>query len=89
MNVRTLRLRLGWSQSELARHLNCRSTDVEIWENGGSIENHDFLNQLQFLARQVEMCCEEVKSTPVAESLLDETMLVQIEVGRVKAQESN
>jgi DNA-binding transcriptional regulator YiaG len=40
-HIVTLRRRLGWSKSDLARRLHCETTEVEAWEEGNGGSNGD------------------------------------------------
>nr|BFD58567.1 hypothetical protein CKG001_06740 [Bdellovibrio sp. CKG001]BFD61995.1 hypothetical protein BdHM001_06760 [Bdellovibrio sp. HM001]BFD65834.1 hypothetical protein HAGR004_08560 [Bdellovibrio sp. HAGR004] len=84
-SLHTLRLRLGWSRSDLARRLNCSSLDVEALEAGHRSIEGALKGQLEILLRQAEACCDEVMYTPAAEAELDKKALEQIDFSRVKA----
>ncbi len=78
VNIRTLRLRMGWSQSELARRLNCQLTDIEIFENGKEEPDTQIQNELEFLEKQAQVCSEEIQSFVKIEKILEEKPLDQI-----------
>lgn len=82
--LRALRLRLGWSKSDLARRLHCSSEDIDSWEEGLSKIEAAIKNELELILRQAEACCDEVKYTPAAENECDKNALEQIEFSRVK-----
>lgn len=82
--IKSLRLRLGWSQADLARRLNCASTEVEHWESGASIPTTALLNELFLVAKQADACSHEVHCSPLAETLCDERALGQIEFSEIK-----
>jgi ribosome-binding protein aMBF1 (putative translation factor) len=82
--IRDLRLRLGFSPSDLARRLQCECSDVRSWEVGIA-EPMDFqLQQLDLLQKQAEECAQEMAHHPLAESLLDTDELGQIDLHQVK-----
>ena len=81
--VLTLRRRLGWSKSDLARRLNCEMTDVQAWESGAPISTA-MQGLLQVISRQADACFDEVKYTPVAECVLDKGSLSQIDFSMIK-----
>lgn len=83
--LRTLRLRLGWSRSDLARRLGCSSEMIESWEEGRSMVNAALNGELEIISRLAEACCDEVMYTPVAEAKLESTALAQIDFSMVKA----
>lgn len=82
--LRTLRLRMGWTKSDLARHLHCSTEKIEEWENGICNIHADFIGHLEIILRQAETCCDEVKLTPVAEHACEKNALEQIDFSRVK-----
>lgn len=82
--IKALRLRLGWSQADLARRLNCASTEVEQWEFGILAPSAALLNELFLIAKQAEACSLEVHASPIAETLCDQQALGQIEFSEIK-----
>lgn len=89
-DLRLLRRRMGWTSSDLARRLGVRSADIEIWEKGNSKpESADVITRIEFLFRQADICCDEVKSVPMAENMLEESHLVQVEATRVRDRSPN
>ena len=85
VDLRKLRCRMGWTASDLARHLKVQSIEVEIWEKQGvRPQDPAVLSRVEFLLRQADLCSSEVKISPIAESFLDESALNQIESDRVK-----
>ena len=83
-SLRTLRLKMGWSRSDLARRLEVSCKEIEFWEEGQSIEGR-YKGLLEVLKSQAEDCCNEVRLTPAAEEQLDRSALEQIDFSRVKA----
>lgn len=84
-SLHKLRLRLGWSRSDLARRLHCSSVDIEALETGHRSIEGALKGELEILLRQAEACCDEVMYTPAAEAELDKKALEQIDFSRVKA----
>ncbi|WP_347356970.1 helix-turn-helix transcriptional regulator [Bdellovibrio sp.] len=84
-SVHDLRLRLGWSRSDLARRLRCSSEDIEALETGRRSVEGSLKGELEIILRQAEACCDEVMYTPAAEAELDKKALEQIDFSRVKA----
>lgn len=82
--IKSLRLRLGWSQADLARRLSCASTDVELWENGSRSPAAQFMNELFLISKQADVCSHEVAASPRAETLCDQKALGQIEFSEIK-----
>lgn len=83
-SIRCLRLRLGWSQADLARRLSCASTEVDLWECGEMTPNPRIANELIRIAKQADACSNEVHSSPIAESICDRKALGQIGFSDVK-----
>ena len=83
-SIRSLRLRLGWSQADLARRLSCASSDIELWEAGQSSPNPRIANELFMIAKQADACSHEVHTSPLAESMCDRKALGQIGFSDVK-----
>lgn len=83
-HLRNLRMRMGWSKSDLARHLQCSSEEVIMWELGERGIETSFIGDLERLLRQAETLREEVRATPIAEQQCESNALEQIEFSRVK-----
>lgn len=84
MDIKSLRRRMGWTSSDLARRLGVGSKEIEIWEGGRDPQDPRLLSQLEFLFRQAEVCCDEIRRGALAESILDESSLGQIPMSQVK-----
>lgn len=84
-SLRSLRLRLGWSKSDLARRLGCSAIEVEAWEDGTTSIEAVFRSQLEIIYFQAESCSNEVKLGPSAENECDRNSLSQVDFSRVKA----
>jgi transcriptional regulator with XRE-family HTH domain len=82
--IRELRLRLGFCASDLARRLQCESTEVYGWEQGYSSPIGFQLQQLDLLQKQAEAMSAEVSATPLADHLLEADDLGQIHVDEVR-----
>ncbi len=82
--IKSLRLRLGWSQADLARRLSCASTEIELWENGSGSPAAKFLSELFLIEKQADACSHEVHALPLAETLCDQKALGQIEFSEIK-----
>lgn len=76
--VRVLRRRLGWSQSDLARRLQCPSHFIEEIESGQTLPNDNYCQILELISHQAEECCDQVQNTARAEKILDQDTLGQI-----------
>lgn len=84
-SLRALRLRLGWSRSDMARRLQCDLTEVEAWEEGNGEFEIQVKGELEILYRQAEECSDEVRYTPACENECDKNALDQVDFSRVKA----
>ena len=84
-DIRSLRLRLGWSRSELAFRLHCSPEEVAAWEEGGKKVDISRISDLEIILRQAEAYSDEVHFTPVAENQCAKKALEQIDFSRVKA----
>lgn len=82
--IKSLRLRLGWSQADLARRLSCASAEVEMWESGSRTPDMNFVNELFLIEKLAEACSHEVQASPLAETLCDQKALGQIEFSEIK-----
>lgn len=83
--VKSLRLRLGWSCTDLARRLNCDSKDLIAFEQGSYSLSLQLANELEIIEKQADMFSDEVKVTPQAENALEKQALSQIEFSKVNA----
>lgn len=84
-NLRSLRLRLGWTRSDLARRLGCTQDIVASMEDGSLEIDLSAQGDLQVILRHAETCSDEVKNTPACENEMDRSALEQVEFSRVKA----
>ncbi len=82
--IKSLRLRLGWSQADFARRLNCAITEVMYWENGSQTPTSHFLNEMFLLVKQADACSYEVHAAPLAENICEKQALGQIEFSEIK-----
>ena len=83
-SLRALRLRLGWSRSDLARRLKCDLSEVDLWEEGHGLFDAHVKGELEIMYRQCLECSEEVKHTPASEAALDRKALDQINFSQLK-----
>lgn len=88
LDLRTLRRRMGWTSSDLARRLNVKTTDIEVWEKGQPCDDREVLTRIEFLLRQADMCSEEVRHFAIAENFLEDTDLIQCDVGHLSRQKT-
>jgi transcriptional regulator with XRE-family HTH domain len=82
--IRELRLRLGFSTSDLARRLHTESAAVKDWEAGEILPPPEQLQILDLLSHHAEECAEEVVTCALAEQCLESDELGQIDLNSVK-----
>lgn len=77
--IRTLRLRMGWSQSDLARRLDCEPLHIAHWERGHSTPNSPASQVLELLQHQAELASYEISQSCQVEATLLERDLESID----------
>jgi transcriptional regulator with XRE-family HTH domain len=87
--IRHLRLRLGWSRSDLARRLSLECSLVSLWEEGNRMPEFKESQMLDLIAKQADVVAEETSATPVAEIYCDETELDQCELRNFNPRQIN
>ena len=85
-NIRLLRLRMGWSQSDLARRLACEWQFVHEWEEGLGQPPREAAQNLELLFHQAELATMEMIQSTQAEILLEERELESIDTGRLETE---
>lgn len=78
--LRNLRLRLGWSQSDLARRLKCEPQLIESIENGKEDCSIQIQNELHIILRHAEVCSEELQIQCQLENTLEKEKKDQIQI---------
>lgn len=78
--IKTLRLRLGWTQSDLARRLQISTLAVDFWELGSNIPDQSLQRELEFLLKQASFCSDETRALPGAECECDSTAAGQVQL---------
>lgn len=78
--LRNLRLRLGWSQSDLARRLKCEPQLIESIENGQEKCSNQIQNELHMILRQAEVCSDELQIQCQLENTLEKEKKDQIQI---------
>lgn len=78
---------MGWSQTDLARRLNCDWQMIKTWESEGCevsrlIEEH--INVLEILEKQAQSESEQISQSALADVLMEETSECQIDCESVK-----
>ncbi len=78
--IRTLRRRLGWSQSDLARRLKTESFSVQSWEEGTTAPANQHVQSLELIFNQAELSALEITQTTQAECTLRQRELESIHI---------
>jgi len=78
--IRVLRCRLGCCQSAFARKLDVPSSLVRAWEQGDAQPTTDQKQVLELLFRQTETSVLEILQSPMAEKILDSTVLGSVQL---------
>ena len=76
--LKDLRYRLGWSQAEMARHLECGVEAVFDFETGRSQPSDSHRQILVQIYTNAESNSERVQRRPVAEVIMHDRGLTQI-----------
>ena len=76
--VRELRWRLGWCQSEFARHLGCLQKLVSEWEEGLIGPTSTQAKMLSRLEGESDIYTGRIQREPVADAFLEEQKRDQI-----------
>lgn len=76
--IHCLRLRLGWSCSDLARRLDCSSTEVLKWEHDELLPEEKYFSKLEFIEKQAEEVSHELQICPIAECQMKSSAVEQI-----------
>lgn len=82
--IRLLRLRLGWTQADLARRLKCDTKLIESLEGGQAAVAMEIVHKLELIAHQADLCGDEIQCLPAAENLCDQEHLGQVELNKVR-----
>jgi transcriptional regulator with XRE-family HTH domain len=82
--IRELRLRLGFSTSDMARRLHTECAAVKTWESGEVLPLPEQLQLLDLLSYHAEECADEVVTCALAEQFLASDELGQIDLNSVK-----
>lgn len=82
--IRSLRLRLGWSQSDMARRLQCLPEFIESWEKGLQCPETAQCQELELIDHQAEACNSDLQNKTRAEKMIDEDSLTQIRSDRLE-----
>jgi transcriptional regulator with XRE-family HTH domain len=82
--VKALRLRLGWSQADLARRLNIEVLNVIKIENGDCETASHMNGYFTLLQNHADLIAEETMIVPLAEDVMKKNDLDQIDQDEFK-----
>ena len=83
--IRQLRYRMGWTQSEMARTVGCKVELVAAWEQGAAHPESEQQTTLIRFMQQAESNSEKIQRGPAAEDLMTRRNLSQIHDSEVLA----
>lgn len=83
--IRDLRLRMGWSQSDLARRLHIESERISQLEMELEKPADDIQQNLDLLFRQAEASADFVSCESLAEIVFDESDAPQIDTSSIRS----
>lgn len=82
--IRDLRLRLGMTQADLARRLNCSTSAVVAWEAGESYPERHHTFVLELLEKHAEAASEDLQFQPFVESYCQSSEIEQVTLAELK-----
>jgi len=89
--IKTLRCRMGWSQSDLARRLNCDpELVIHLEQSNGPVpeidqlQRQELVSTMMMLENQAESHADQVLQESLAEVILEETHEQQIDQESVR-----
>lgn len=88
LELKEIRLRLGWSVAEMARRVGVDRQIVAEWESNLTIPDAEMINHYLAMLSHVEEFSERVRQMPLAESLLRDEHLDQVSESELLAWES-
>jgi len=83
--IRQLRYRMGWTQSEMARTVGCKIELIAAWEQGSAQPGGEQQTTLIRFMQQAESNSEKIQRGPAAEDLMARRNLSQIHDSEVLA----
>lgn len=87
--IRSLRRRLGWSQSDLARRLNIESASVLTWESGETKPKRAEAQLLELLFNQAELSSLEISQSTQVELTMHQRELESLSVQSLESSEND
>ena len=77
--IRNLRLRLGWTQSELGRRLGLNLDAVVALESGHYSLDMELVYQLEYLKKYIDDISQSTRQRPQMEKLMKDIQVHQID----------
>lgn len=87
--IRGLRLRMGWSQSDLARRLHIDSQKIGQWEMGLEIIEDEMSQALDLLHRLADVSADQVSCESLAEIEFDLSEAPQVDINSIRRKFQN
>lgn len=87
-NIRSLRRRLGWSQSDLARRLQIESASVQTWESGEAKPLRSQVQILEMLFNQAELTSLEIAQSTQVELTMNQRELESLSIQSLDSSEN-
>ena len=81
--IRDLRWRLGWSQTELARHLGCRQQTISEWETGLYAPQNAYSKLLDQFADRNESYRHQMRVDSASDIVLRQSRKTQVSTDEV------
>jgi transcriptional regulator with XRE-family HTH domain len=82
--IRGLRLRMGWSQTDLARRLQTESKTVIEWEIGLVEPAVEFTQELDLLFKQADSSADQLSCDSLCEIEFEESDATQIDTTSIR-----
>ncbi len=82
--LRSLRLRMGWTQSDLARRLHVESEKIDQLEMGTDNMSEEISQALDLLDIQAEAMAEDLFCGSLSEILFDEEEVLQVDTSSIR-----
>jgi len=82
--IRDLRLRMGWSQSDLARRLDIDARQITDIEMGLEEPRQDQLSGLDLLLKQAEASADGMACDSLAEIVFGEDEVLQVDTTSIR-----
>ncbi|MGE3760600.1 MAG: multiprotein-bridging factor 1 family protein [Pseudobdellovibrionaceae bacterium] len=82
--IRNLRLRYGWSQSDLARRLVCGPEVIIAWEHGLKTPEFHHSKMLDILHAHAESAADDMRASTAVEARLETGTLEQVRLSVIR-----